>query len=151
MNTLKNNRWLSIITIVFLVANIITLVLLWQQNKPIRNDRRNMPRDAQVFEFLSKELALDSLQKETYRKLRDDHQAIQRLLQDSIRKGKDAFFSLIQQRDVPDSLLQERSKKIAEFEQQMDLITFRHFQQVRAFCNPLQQEKFDTLIQDILR
>lgn len=151
MNTLKNNRWLSIITIVFLVANIITLVLLWQQNKPIRNDRRNMPRDAQVFEFLSKELALDSLQKETYRKLRDDHQASQRLLQDSIRKGKDAFFSLIQQRDVPDSLLQERSKKIAEFEQQMDLITFRHFQQVRAFCNPLQQEKFDTLIQDILR
>jgi len=146
MSNIKNSRWLSVVTIILLIANIATLVLLWTARK------HDKPRPAAgpVFEFLTRELALDKQQQESYMTLRNQHQADQHRMQDSIGKAKDAFFELLQQPAVPDSLLQEYSKKAVSYEQQMDLITFRHFQQVRALCTPVQQKKFDELIKEVL-
>jgi len=149
MSNLKNNRWLSIATIVLLIANIVTLLFLWSNKK--REDQLRPPPPGAVFEFLTKELQLDSMQQEAYKKLRDAHQASQRQMQDSTRKAKDAFFSLLRQPVVNDSMLQEYSRKATAFDQQMDIITFKHFQQVRALCRPDQQKKFDAIIQDVLR
>jgi len=151
MSALKNNRWLSIATLILLAANIITLALLWAQKRNQENDRMNKPGQAEVFEFLVKELQLDEKQQATYKELRNQHQASQRQFQDSIRNAKDAMFSLLNQPNVSDSTLQEYSRKAMRFEQQMDIITFRHFQQVRALCNPVQQKKFDDVIKEALR
>ena len=151
MSNFKNNRWLSIITIVLLVANIVTLAMLWSHKNKDGNDQKPPQPPGQVFEFVSKELALDTAQQEAYKKLRDAHQASQRQMQDSIRKAKDALFLLLQQPTVSDSLVQEYSKRATAFDQQMDIITFKHFQQVRALCNLEQQKKFDAVIKDVLR
>lgn len=151
MSALKNNRWLSIATLILLVANIITLTLLWTQNRNHENARINKPGPGEVFQFLVKELQLDEKQQSAYAELRNQHQASQRQFQDSIRNAKDAMFSLLNQPNVPDSLLQEYSRRATAFDQQMDIITFRHFQQVRALCNPAQQQKFDDVIKEALR
>ena len=148
MSALKNNRWLSVATLVLLVANIVTLALLWNQRSNHDNDKRNQP--GPVFEFLTTALQLNEKQQADYRQLRDEHQANQRRFQDSIRKAKDALFALLKQPAVPDSLLQEYSKRATAFDQQLDIITFRHFQQVRALCDPVQQKKFDDIIKDVM-
>ena len=151
MSNIKNNRWLSIITIILLIANIVTLILLWSNKKNERDDQKRPPAPGAVFEFVSKELQLDSLQREAYGKLRDEHQAGQRSIKDSIRKVKDAFFALLSQSNVADSVVQTAARKASETESQLEVLTFRHFQKVRALCNPDQQKKFDTIIQDVLR
>ena len=151
MSNLKTSRWLSVATIILLVANIVTLVLLWSHKKNGREDQRHPPPSGPVFEFLTKELKLDSLQQLAYGKLRDEHQAGQRSIQDSIRKVKDTFFALLQQSNVADSTIQAAAKKASETEQQLEMLTFRHFQKLRALCNPEQQKKFDSIIQDVLR
>ena len=151
MNNITNNRWLSVIILLLLTANIVTLALLWTNKSA---ERRGMqqpsPPQGQVFEFLTNELKLDSAQQDTYKKLREEHRDGQRELQDSIRKTKDAFFALLKQPGVSDSLLRSASSRAAAADQMLDEFTFRHFQKVRAICNAEQQKKFDEIIQDAL-
>jgi len=150
MTGTKNNRWLPVLTLLLLVANIITLVLLWTNNKNLPVDKRP-GRPGAVFEYLTKELQLNDQQQSAYKQLRDQHQAAQKGIQDSIRNAKDALFSLLQQPNVPDSLLEEYSKRATAFDQQLDIITFKHFKQVRALCDATQQKKFDAIIKEVMR
>ena len=152
MNNTKNSHWLSVATIILLVANIVTLVLLWSHKRNGGGDQKHPPPPSgPVFEFVSRELQFDSLQKEAYSRLRDEHRAAQQPLQDSIGKVKDAFFALLQQPNVADSTIEAAAKRAGEAEQQLEILTFRHFQKVRILCKPEQQKKFDSIIQDVLR
>ncbi len=151
MNNFTNNRWISVIILLLLTANIATLALLWtQKGRDRRDEQKPAPPQGQVFEFLTHELQLDAAQQEAYKKLREEHQAGQKGLRDSIRKAKDDFFGLLKQGNVADSLIHIYSRRAVEADQQLDEFTFRHFQKLRAICNAEQQKKFDTIIQDAL-
>jgi Spy/CpxP family protein refolding chaperone len=152
MKNFTNNPLLSVLILLLLTANIVTLTLLWI-NKGGKREKEPPPPQAggQAFEFITHELKMDSTQILAYSKLRDEHQAGQKPLQDSIRIRKDELFALLQHPDVSDSIISTFTRRAAEAEQQMDLLTFRHFQKVRALCNPEQQKKFDSIIKDILR
>lgn len=152
MNNTSNNRWLSVITLLLLTANIITLALLWTNKKNDREPAHAQPQPgAQVFEFITQELKLDSAQKLIYKKLRKEHQAGVKPLQDSIRNAKDSFFDLLNQENITETTIQEYGKKIGDLEQQRDVFTFKHFQKLRAICNKQQQTKFDKIMQEVLR
>ena len=154
MSNTTNNRWLTIITLLLLTANVVTLALLWANKKPDREQFNPPPPPpqpgGQVFEFITRELQLDSAQQETYRKLRDEHQSQVRPLQDSIRRAKDSFFDLLKQENVSDSIVESSGKKIGNLEQQRDVFTFRHFQKLRVICNNEQKIKFDSVIRQAL-
>ncbi|MGG9962566.1 Spy/CpxP family protein refolding chaperone [Ferruginibacter sp. SUN106] len=151
MNFFTNNRLLSVITLLLLTANIATLGYLWTHKNNAGGNIQPPPPTGQVFEFVTKELQLDSAQQLSYKKLREEHQAGQRPLQDSIRKAKDEFFELLKQPAPVEALVQQQSSKVAAAEQQLELFTFRHFQKLRAICTATQQKKFDDIIQDVLR
>ena len=150
MNNFTNNRWVPVITLLLLTANIVTLALLWTNKQPTGKPVEASP-PGRAFEFITRELKLDQAQQDAYSKLRDEHQASVRPLQDSIRKAKDKFFALLQEENVSDSIVQEYSKKIGELEQRRDVFTLRHFQKLRAMCNKEQQSRFDSIIQEALR
>ena len=150
MNNFTNNRWLTVVTLLLLTANIITLALLWTTKNKDRGNMRPAP-GGQVFEFLTKELKLDEQQQEAYKKLRDEHQLARRGIRDSIRMAKDEFFALLKKPDVSDSVLHVYSGRAVAADQQLDEFTFRHFQKLRAICNAEQQKKFDDIIQEALR
>ena len=153
MTNATNTRWITVASLLLLIANIITLTLMWahhhHEHKEANRDLPS-PMRGPVFEFVTRELNLNQQQQDAYTKLREDHQAKQRPLQDSIRKAKDAFFSLLEQPTVSDSQLDLYSKKNIQAEQQLDLVTFKHFQQLRALCSPEQQKKFDRIIREVL-
>ena len=149
MKNIRDNRWLSVIGIIIIAANITTIALLWGRKK-YENPQR-IEIKGPVFDYLTKELQLDSVQQEAYRKLRAEHQKGQAALQDNIRTTKDAFFALLKKADVTEAELVEKSKAAAAADEQFDLYTFKHFQKVRAICTPVQQQKFDSVIQDVLR
>jgi len=93
MSFFTNNRLLSVITLLLLTANIATLGYLWTHKNNAGGTTQPPPPAGQVFEFVTKELQLDSAQQISYKKLREEHQAGQRPLQDSIRKAKDVFLN----------------------------------------------------------
>jgi len=151
MNNLANNRWLSVLILVLLTANIVTLALLWTQNKNDKGPGQLPQPGGQVFEFLTNELKLDAGQQEAYKKLREEHQAGIKNIRDDQRKAKEALFELLKQPNVPDSVIHAYSSRAAAPDQQLDEFTFRHFQKLRAICSAGQQKKFDEIIQDALR
>lgn len=152
MTNFSNNRWLTVITLLLLTANIVTLTLLWTNKKTGgREEGQFPPPQGQVFEFLTHELKLDPSQQEAYKKLRDEHRAGQEAFRSSIRKAKDEFFALLHEPSVSDSMINLYSKKAAEAEQKLDEYTFRHFQKLRIICNAEQKKRFDEIIQDALR
>jgi len=155
MKSIANNRWLSVVILLLLTANMITLAFLWTGKKADKEYFNEPPPPpppgGQVFEFLTHELKLDSAQQEAYKKLRDEHRSQVRPFQDSIGKAKDSFFDLLKQENVSDSMVEAYSKKIGNLEQQRDVFTFRHFQKLRAICNKEQQIKFDSIIQQALK
>jgi Spy/CpxP family protein refolding chaperone len=147
------NKWLTIISILLLVANAVTLTLLWtNKEKHHRDEAAPMPPppQGQAFEFITKELSLTQAQQDAYKILREEHQAAQRVLQDSIRFAKDAFFDLLKSPAVKDTVLQAASNKGLAFQQQLELMTFKHFQKVRTLCTPEQQKRFDEIIKQVL-
>jgi len=151
MTNQTTSRWIAIIAFLLITANIVSLVYLWTSRKEHPRDEAMMPGPkGPAFEFLSRELKLDSNQRSQYAKLRDEHQAVSRPIADSIRKMKDAFFALLGQENTPDSVVTAKSRQIGSLEEQLDLVTFRHFQQVRRICNATQQKKFDELIREVL-
>lgn len=152
MSNLTNNRWLPVIILLLITANIVTLALLWTNKgkEPAEVKFPEPPGGGQVFMFLTNELKLDPAQQEAYRKMRDEHRAGQRGLQDSIRSAKDALFALLRQPGTNDSMIATCSRKAADAEQELDEYTFRHFQKLRSICNKEQQKKFDKIIQDVL-
>jgi Spy/CpxP family protein refolding chaperone len=154
MNNFTNNRWVPVITLLLLTANIVTLTLLWTNKKTVGREEHRFPPppQGQVFEFLTRELKLDAAQQEAYKKLRDEHQAGVRDIRENIqRKAKEDLFELLKKPAVSDSEVHVYSSKAAAADQQLDEFTFHHFQKLRAICNPDQQKRFDEIIQEALQ
>lgn len=149
MKNFNSNRLLSVFTLLLLIANIITLILLWS-NKNGKPGGIGPMQKRPVFEFISKELSFTETQQSQFKKLRETHQAQQKPIMDSIRMAKDAFFDLLKLPNVSDTVLQKCNAKIGDYTQQLDLLNFKHFQQLRLICTPEQQAKFDKIINKVL-
>lgn len=145
MKTPAKNKWLIAVVILLLVANITTITLFWmnKENKP--------PRPQQPIDFINRELGFDQRQKEQYSDLVKEHRDKARQMREEIKRSKDEFFALLQQPGVTDSMKISASAKANELVQQLDILTFNHFQKVRALCTPAQQKKFDDIIHKVLQ
>ena len=152
MNNFTNNRWVTIIILLLLTANMVTLTLLWTGKRQVGSTGNKFPPpQGQVFEFLTHELKLDAAQQESYKKLRDEHQAGVRDIRNNIqKKAKEALFELLKNPNVSDSEIHVFSGRAAAADQQLDELTFYHFQKLRAICNAAQQNEFDKIILEAL-
>jgi Spy/CpxP family protein refolding chaperone len=152
MNNFKNNKLLPVLTILLLVVNIITLAMLWTNNKRPGHDAGFPPAGpGPLFEFVTKELNLDEQQQRQYKMLREEHQLLQRPLVDSIGKARDAFFDLLKDSTATDAAIETNNQQTIALQGKLELVNFKHFQKLRAICNTKQQQKFDEIIQIVLR
>ncbi len=143
MNTNNKSRWFGAIIILLLLINAATIFFLF-----IGNNKHHLPppQNGGAFAFLVKELALDSNQKNEYQKLRDRHRISVEGLRMQLKNDKDSLFNLLKFSNVTDVNVHQKLDSIAFLNRKIDEITFSHFKQVRAICNPQQQIKFDEVI-----
>ena len=143
MNTNNKSRWFGAIIILLLLINAATIIFLF-----IGKNKHHLPppQNGGAFAFLVKELALDSNQKNEYQKLRDQHGNSVEGLRMQLKNNKDSLFDLLKVSSVADANVHQKLDSIASLNRKIDEITFSHFKQVRAICNPQQQIKFDEVI-----
>ncbi|MCX6314518.1 MAG: hypothetical protein D4R55_01975 [Chitinophagaceae bacterium] len=151
MKNISGNRWFTFIALALLIANIASLVFLWRQGRPGRHEFPVSPPGGQAFEYISHELKFDSAQLEAYQLLRVAHRSVQEPLQDSIRMSKDNLFALLSISKVSDSMIRMKANQIGELEAKLNQNTFQHFTKLRAICSDEQKNKFDSIIQDVLK
>lgn len=94
---------------------------------------------------------MTDVQKMDYEKLRGEHQATVRPLREQIKNAKDELFELLKNDTVSLAIVEAAAAKPAFIQQQIDLASFQHFKKLRTICTPVQQEKFDKIIQDVIR
>ena len=154
MTKFPRQKWLTLLVVILLLTNIITLAFFWSMKPPHHdfppNSAKPGERERRMGMFMVNEMKFDKQQENTYWKLRDSMIAHQRPLMDSIRNAKKAFFDLLKVPSPSDSAVTAANGHVAELQQQLDMLTFRHFQQVRTLCKPEQLQKFDTVIKEIV-
>ncbi len=152
MSYFNRNKGWAIAFLLLIFLNIATLTALWlmKDGKPLPFLKDKDPKSG-VVDFLVKELGFDSLQKQKLISLRDAHQKKVMGLRKMNREAKDAFFDLLQRSDLPDSVIENGAKNAARFDQELDVLTFRHFSEIRNLCNEEQKKKFENVIKQVLR
>jgi protein CpxP len=143
---MKNiTNWLIILLV---LANIGTLSVFWLSKVHPRHPQQQPgggPKD-----FLIRELKLSPAQQKQYLLLVNDHQKSTNELLGKIRQAKDDFFKLLKNPSVTDSLKIQASSAVSRETEKLDLLTFNHFQKLRALCTDGQKKKFDSIILEAL-
>ena len=145
MNTSTKNNWLIGSVIVLIIANVAILATIWYMH------HKQVTHQGTPADYLVKELSLNDEQKNKLHELAAEHHQQAQKISQQIKNARDSFFSLMKQPNISDSIKKAASGKIANYLEQLELLTFDHFQQVRAICTPEQQKKFDDILQEVLR
>jgi protein CpxP len=143
MNTSKNKIlvWAVVLLIIVNVAVLTTIWLLHNKQRP----GRGTPAD-----YLVKELSLNNDQQNKLHELAKEHHSQSQEIRGRIKDARHQLFKLLQQPDVTDSIKKAAAGNVAKNLEELDLLTFNHFQKVRIICTPAQQKKFDEIIEDVL-
>ncbi|RPE08975.1 periplasmic heavy metal sensor [Chitinophaga lutea] len=148
--TFARNKVLSLLVLVLLLTNILMLVFfVWMKPEPKHAFKRDSRGD--VMQVLEKEVGFSPAQMDQYKKLKDQHWDRMKPYFGEMRTARNNFYNLLNQASVPDSTVQRLADSIAAKQKQMDLQTFRHFEQVKAICTPEQQPRFDSLVQQVIK
>jgi periplasmic protein CpxP/Spy len=148
MATASKNKLLWALVILLLVVNTVTLIIFWAGNK--QQQQLPVPQ-GQLGDFIIKKLSLDSTQQQQYGLLRLAHRPAADSLRTQMNRLKDSLFALLRQGNPDDDAKNAATARIAALTQQLELLHLNHFQQLRAICNPAQQQKFDNILHDIVR
>ena len=131
---MKNNL-LKYLVIAALFVNAATLVFFWLKRSP-RNDRQQK----ETFDVLIQELKLDNNQQTVFKTLREQHHRSHDSLLQIITEKRQVLYA---QKPVSmDSTLQA----IGLLQQQIERITYQHFENVRKICTLEQQTKLDKML-----
>jgi periplasmic protein CpxP/Spy len=142
--TSKQIKTAAFIVGLLVLLNIALVATIWLQQKPDRTPRGHP--DAQ--RILIKELSLNESQVRMFDSLRSEHFRNMADLREEMHKLKDRFFSTLgDTTGTPDSI----ASAIGGVQTKMERATYRHFAAVRNICNPAQKQKFDGIIQEVLR
>jgi protein CpxP len=145
----SSNKILTIAVVLLLLTNI-TLVAFMVLGKNKQENKRPPGRN-DPFEVMVKELNMTDQQQKDYKQQKEEHFKNIRPLFDSVRAAKSAFFALLKETDVNDSVVNLYSQRVTEKQAAIDKLTFAHFRRVRNLFTPEQQPKFDVFVQKMMQ
>ena len=144
MNVSKN-KILVWAVILLVIANIAVLATIWLTHNKQRPER-GTPAD-----YLVKELGLNNEQQNKLRSLAEQHHERSLNIREQIKEARHDLFKLLKEPGVDDSTKKAAADNVAKNLEQLDLLTFDHFKEVRTICTPAQQKKFDEIIEEVLQ
>ena len=148
MNYFNKTKWWAIAVIALIVLNATTLTIFWVERKSNHDLPQKQENRGATASYLTKELAFNSIQQLQYNQLVLKHRQSTRQIRKEIRNAKDAFFELLSDSSITDDAIKAASKRVSDIEQQLDILTFNHFKEVRTICNAEQKKKFDSIIKN---
>ncbi|GAA4451239.1 hypothetical protein GCM10023189_13000 [Nibrella saemangeumensis] len=139
MNETKRDRLMVGIIVGLALLNLA--LLAWMYLAPQQQKRRT---DRRL--FLSQELNFSEEQRKQYRTLREEHFNAIRPMLEEIHESRKAFFQQINDTTLTDAQLLQQAEQLEIKLARVDVMTFRHFQEVRQLCTPDQREKLTEVL-----
>jgi protein CpxP len=150
-NTSTNNFW-KWFALLLVVLNITCLIFLTA--KPFRG-KHNGPEHRMPMgqegpaRFIIQELGFTNEQAGEFEKLKLAHHDSILKLQESGRQLRNDLFEGLKTGN--DDNAKAIAQQIANNQMQIEMATYRHFEAVKKLCTPEQQEKFNDIIQEVLK
>jgi hypothetical protein len=139
----KSLKYWKIFAFIMIALNI-TLIVLLILGSPKYRHKGNDPG-----KYLIEKLKFTELQKAAFDKLREEHHSSIMNLQFEGRKLRKSLFDGLQS-DPPNTNCDTIVNKIAENQKQIELITLKHFAEVKKLCNAEQKVTFNDIIEEVI-
>lgn len=133
-------KWLFFLLAIMLISNIVLAVMLFSSRSSTEGQRNKNESNG-----IYKELGLNPLQIDTFKTRKEIFFKEMRPLWNEIRELKDSMYKQMQV-DTNDANVKLLSLQIAQKTNIADLKTYQHFTELRKFCTPEQQVRFDTIV-----
>jgi len=148
---LKTKLW-SLILGILVFANIATLAGFWYF-KFHNGEQVALPQGGPggAAQFIIKQVGFDERQQHDYLELVSEHQQQVSVIRKKLRMNKDALFNSFGDPSFTQLALDTLTSAIGDCEKRLDMLTYRHFKQVRALCDAQQKIKFDNIIKQVMR
>lgn len=144
MNYFEQQKWLRWAFVLLLVLNIAILALLFKERFP---EKKHFAHKSPKV-LLIEELEMSEEQQASYETLIDVHRTVSADLHDQLRAKKREYFKGIGTESKAQQ--EEEMERILALQRKLEDLTYRHFTSVRELLNPEQQEKFDTVIPEVI-
>lgn len=152
-------KWLVFLLVVLLATNFTLLYLYVKKDggkspnntsaqSPANTDR---PHGSKTAELLQNEVGFSEEQVQQYFQLREAHWKNMRPYFESMRSAKDSFYSLLRQDSISSSDIKMAATRIGLRQQDIDMATMKHFQEVKKLCTPEQKIRFDAFVKEVIR
>ncbi|MEI6454780.1 MAG: hypothetical protein WCO93_00700 [bacterium] len=142
---MKTRNLLIAIIVLLLLVNIGTLTFIWI-NRPGQERERTG-----ASEFLARELRLNHKQQLLHNAMLLNHRNAMKKLQDKDQNLHTRFFDLLKTNPSDTLRGRQMADSIAKLRVLMEISTFRYFDQVRRILDQPQQERFDSIFQELVR
>lgn len=149
MNAFKSNNFNTILIIILIVLNLVSLYFLVINQKPSPRNRfskHNGRHPDRSINFFIKKLELDENQAEEFGQLKKQHLEQMREARESIHKLRTRLFDNLGNENFD---LEMVTDSISLNQKMMDQYTYHHFGALRAICSETQKKKFDKLIHKV--
>lgn len=153
---MKRDKFLILSIVILFILNLFTLAyIMWgfgphpKHNPPggdMHDDRPPRPD-----ELIINRLKLNDEQIKKFQLLKEEHRSQVRELQEDSRKLHDEYFGLLKADKVDTAKASSVLAEISKNQKLLDIVTFEHFEKIKALCDPQQKELFNTFIDEISR
>lgn len=141
-------KWFAIIMI---AVNIGILALFFSGGSKRAPDGPPPGDQNALNKYVIEKLGFDKEQEKAYLRLREDLHVSMDPLQKQGGKLRHDLFEGLRSDTVPPAVTQQLSEQIADNQEQIEMMTFHHFEAVKKLCNDAQKKIFNEIIQDVLR
>ena len=140
---------IRLVTILIAMNLFLIGFFVWKEifHKPPPPGRFDELRD--VSEILKKELNLNETQAEQIKVIREDFFAKEKLLEATIRSGRDSMNIEMYSKNSNEEMIKSIARRTVENEYKMELLRYEQSQKLKSICTPDQMEKFNKLILEI--
>ena len=138
---------IQIIVIVLVFVNTLVLGILWWKQSNVKEQLPAGPPN----NYIVKELSLSKEQVAQFEELRKEHFTAMQVIRTETRALKEALFENVSTPDVDSNAVNILLTQIGKMEMDKERLTLLHFRKVRTILTPFQQEKFDSIINNVIR
>ena len=89
---------------------------------------------------------MDAAQEKQFKEMKEKFLRDMEPLWEDLRHTKDSFYRQVNNEALSEAEIEAWTQRIAEKSRLSDERMFLHFREIRKYCTPEQQAKFDTLI-----
>lgn len=143
---MKNNRLLILLVVLLLISNLGILFYFLNIQKAPKPKSDQKPSSKSIVSYVQKKVGLTDDQAARYRVLIDQHHDSLRILSDSNRVARLAFFKLLTDSTSTNEAIQAALHRVGASQEAIEMNNYQHFKNVRALCTGEQLPKFDSLL-----